>query len=116
MLAGWFCASIVLLALLVERMRVSILDQYLDEKYTELDHQVSAYIYNIYIIAEPWFACTFQTGAGSSFRRSALLLYFDTERETTSFHPSLMSRFRVFLITVHVDCVVLFMRANASLV
>ena len=44
MLAGWFCASIVLLALLVERMRVSILDQYLDEKYTELDHQVSAYI------------------------------------------------------------------------
>jgi hypothetical protein len=41
-LLGWFCASIVFLALLVERMRVSILDQYLDEKYTELDHQAAA--------------------------------------------------------------------------
>jgi hypothetical protein len=44
-LLGWFCASIVFLALLVERMRVSILDQYLDEKYAELDHQVDFVVF-----------------------------------------------------------------------
>ena len=38
-LAGWFVASLILLAYLVERMRVKVLDEYLEQKFSELDNQ-----------------------------------------------------------------------------
>jgi len=38
-LLGWFCASVIVIAYLLERMRVSVLDEFLDKKWAELDHQ-----------------------------------------------------------------------------
>jgi hypothetical protein len=38
-LLGWFCATVITLLYLLERMRVSVLDEYLDRKWVELDQQ-----------------------------------------------------------------------------
>jgi len=38
-LAGWFVASLILLAYFVERMQVRVLDEYLEQKFSELDSQ-----------------------------------------------------------------------------
>ena len=38
-LLGWFCASVVVILYLLERMRVAVLDEYLDQKYAELNRE-----------------------------------------------------------------------------
>jgi beta-lactamase regulating signal transducer with metallopeptidase domain len=38
-LAGWFVSSLILLAYFAERMRVRVLDEYLEQKFSELDNQ-----------------------------------------------------------------------------